>query len=366
MAAPPLKPSSASAASTTAAEVQLDRSAGKWFSLTYCQPVQYEPSSCRSLPAVASSSRARSRWPQASREMTSSHVSATVTHGWSLTQRTPRPGTTNASQPRAIRVGGARAAQRAAEHRVVPVHREPALVRERLGVAGDDVAELVGGELPVRLRLPGEPGDRDRAAQPVQDARAPGKQRERAGRAGRVPFPRHLAARRLQAEHPLGRPPDGRPHPQGEPAVAGDQVLVPGADRGVGGVVALRRVIRHLGGARGARAAGRPRPGAVRALRVTQPLVGKPGGGGEAAGAQRHRALHVVPRVHVAVRPGDRPVGPLYRRDRACRLQDVGRRRRPGRDRGLSVAHEVKPGSRSGSATLWPCPFSRRSRGSCR
>ena len=40
IAAPPLKPSSASAASTTAAEVQLDRSAGKWFSLTYCQPVQ--------------------------------------------------------------------------------------------------------------------------------------------------------------------------------------------------------------------------------------------------------------------------------------------------------------------------------------
>ncbi len=40
MAAPALKPVRASAASTTAAEVQLDRSAGKWLSLTYCQPVQ--------------------------------------------------------------------------------------------------------------------------------------------------------------------------------------------------------------------------------------------------------------------------------------------------------------------------------------
>ena len=107
-------------------------------------------------------------------------------------------------------LGGGPAAQRAAEHRVVPVHREPALVRERLRVAGDDVAELVGGELPVRLRLPGEPGDRDRAAQPVQDARAPGQQRELAGLAGRVPLPGHLAARRLQAEHPA-RSPAGRP-----------------------------------------------------------------------------------------------------------------------------------------------------------
>ena len=103
-------------------------------------------------------------------------------------------------------LGGGPAAQGAAEHRVVPVHREPALVRERLRVPGDDVAELVGRELPVRLRLPGEPGDRDRAAQPVQDARAPGQQRERARPARGVPLPRHLAARRLQVEHPARSP----------------------------------------------------------------------------------------------------------------------------------------------------------------
>jgi hypothetical protein len=36
--------------------------------------------------------------------MTSSQVSAPVTQGWSLTQRTPRPGTTNVSQPAAIRL----------------------------------------------------------------------------------------------------------------------------------------------------------------------------------------------------------------------------------------------------------------------
>ena len=47
--------------------------------------------------------RPRSRIPQASRAMTSSQVSAAVTHGWSLTQRTPRPGTTNVSQADASR-----------------------------------------------------------------------------------------------------------------------------------------------------------------------------------------------------------------------------------------------------------------------
>ena len=82
------------------------------------------------------------------------------------------------------------------------------------------VAELVGGELPVRLRLAGQLGERDRAAQALQDARAAGQQRELAGHAGRVPLPGHLAARRLQAEHPPDRRADRRPHPLGELAVA--------------------------------------------------------------------------------------------------------------------------------------------------
>src|SRR5258708_18838794 len=43
------------------------------------------------------------------------------------------------------------APQRPAEYRVIPVHREPALVGERLAVAGRRVPDLAGGELPVRL-----------------------------------------------------------------------------------------------------------------------------------------------------------------------------------------------------------------------
>src|SRR5262249_14480850 len=46
IAAPPLKLVSASAARTTAAAVHELRSSGKCAWFTYCQPVQYEPSSC--------------------------------------------------------------------------------------------------------------------------------------------------------------------------------------------------------------------------------------------------------------------------------------------------------------------------------
>ena len=235
-------------------------------------------------------------------------------------------------------------AQRAAEHRVVPVHREPALVGERVGVAGDHVAELAGGQLPVRPRLAGQAGQRYRAAQPVQDARTAGKQREAAWRAGTVAFPGHLAAPRLQVEHPLDRRLHRGPHPAGEPAVAGDQVLVPDAHREVGGVVALRRVVGHLAGEGGTGTAGGPRPGAVGPLGLAQPLVGEARRNGESAGAERHRALHVVPRVHVAVRPGDRAVGPLCRGDGAGGLQDVGGR--------LRAARAVPPGRLHSPAPL--------------
>src|SRR5215831_19465381 len=92
MAAPGLKPDRASAASTTAAALQLLRSSGKCTALAYCQPVQYEPSSCRCWRTVPKILRACSVRPQASSASTSSQVSATVTHGSSLTQRTPSPG----------------------------------------------------------------------------------------------------------------------------------------------------------------------------------------------------------------------------------------------------------------------------------
>jgi DNA-binding IclR family transcriptional regulator len=99
IAAPPLKPVSASAARTTAAAVQLLRSSGKCAWLANCQPVQYEPSSWRCAPMPPKSARASATRPHASSASTSSQVSATVTHGWSLTHREPSPGTTNVSQP---------------------------------------------------------------------------------------------------------------------------------------------------------------------------------------------------------------------------------------------------------------------------
>ena len=208
-------------------------------------------------------------------------------------------------------LGAVAVAQRAAEHGVVPVHREPALVGERLPMTGEHVTEQVGRELPVGLRLAGQIGQRERAAQPMEDARAPGQQRELARPAGRVALPGHLAARRLQLEHPADRGPDGRPHPEGEAAVAGDEELMPDADREVGGVMTLGRVVGHLVRAGRPRPARRPRPRAVRALRVAQPLIRPSGPTGQPAGGQGHRALHVVPRVHVAVRPGDGAARPL-------------------------------------------------------
>ena len=45
------------------------------------------------------------------------------------------------------------AADRAAEHRVVPVHRERRLVQEQVAVLAQRVAEPAAGELPLRLRL---------------------------------------------------------------------------------------------------------------------------------------------------------------------------------------------------------------------
>ena len=212
MPAPPLNPVSASAASTTAAAVQLTALGGE---VRLVGELPAGPVGAVVVPQPAGRGEqlaACSRWPQASSASTSSQVSATVTHGWSLTQRTPRPGTTNVSQPRGEPLGAGAAAQRAAEHRVVPVHREPALVRERLRVTGEHVAELDRGELPVRLRLAGQLGERDRAAQPLQDAGAAGQQRELAGLAGRVALPGDLAARHLQAEHPVDRVAHRRPH----------------------------------------------------------------------------------------------------------------------------------------------------------
>ena len=203
--------------------------------------------------------------------MTSSQVSAAVTH-CSVAHAPDAEARDHERVPPghhpALRV---LAADRAAEYRVVPVHREPALVRERLRMPGHQVPELVRREFPVWPRVVGQLGQRHRAAQAVVDARAPGQQRVRPRRADRVPLPADLAARRAQRQRPLHRAPYRRPHGQRVPLVAGHQVLVPGADGDVGGVVALRRRVGHPAGL------DRPRPGPVGPLGLAQPPVGPPG-----------------------------------------------------------------------------------------
>src|SRR6185312_16852282 len=90
------------------------------------------------------------------------------------------------------------------------------------------------------------------------------------------------------------------------PLVAGHQVLVPGADGDVRRVMAFGRRIGDPSGF------DRTGPRAVGALALAQPLVGPPGWLAQSAGAQLHRALHVVPGVHMPVWPGDRPGPVLY------------------------------------------------------
>ncbi len=232
------------------------------------------------------------------------------------------------------------APQRPAEYRVVPVHREPALVGERLGVAGHRVPELAGGEFPVRLRLADVLGERDRAAQRLVHAGAAGQQRVRGGGAIGAALPCDLATRLLQAYRELDPPAHHRPHPLREGIVAGDLELMPDPDRGVGGVVALHRVVDDRA------ALGPLRPRSVRPLRGAQPLVAAPRRTAEPAHAQGHRALDVVPGIHVAVRPADRAVALLHGGDAVAGGQDlVG---------GQDPRHRGQPGAGAGQALRAP------------
>ena len=117
----------------TAAAVQVVRSTGQRASSAKTSPVQYEPSSSRRCCMAATCSRAASGCPAAARARASSQVSAPVTHGRSATQRAPSPGTTKRSQSAASRSRAAVAGDRAAEHRVVPVHRVARPVGEGVG-----------------------------------------------------------------------------------------------------------------------------------------------------------------------------------------------------------------------------------------
>ena len=138
-------------------------------------------SSCRrrggGTAPTRTASRARSCSPIASSAITSSHVSAAVTHGWSETQRTPRPGTTNVSHFDAMRASAAWPRSTPAEDRVVPVHRPAFLVEEALGPVRDRDGERAERQLPVGPLATEPLGGRDRAAQRRVDARRAGEQR---------------------------------------------------------------------------------------------------------------------------------------------------------------------------------------------
>ena len=164
----------------------------------------------------------------------------------------------------------------------------------------------------------GQLGHLDRAAQALVDAGAAGKQRVGSRLPGGVALPHHFAPRRAQAEHPVHRAADRRPHGQAVLLVAGHQVLMPGPDGDVRRVVAFRRPVGHPAAGKG------PGPRPVGALRLPQPPVGPPSGLAEPAGAQGHRALDVIPHVDVAVRPGNRPGGLLQPRDRLPGREHLG------------------------------------------
>src|ERR1700724_2617657 len=115
-----------------------------------------------------------------------------------------------------------------------------------------------------------------------------------------------------------------RPHLADEILVSSDLELMPGPHRHVGDLVALRRAVGdHVPD-------GPLRPRPVTALGAAQPVVGPPGGLREPAGTQRHRALDMVPRVAVAVRPADRAVAQLASGDALSRGQDVIRGQNAG------------------------------------
>ena len=124
----------------------------------------------------AYSCTARAWSSRQSSAITSSQVSAPVTHGLVSTQRMPRPGTTKSSQREVDQVDAGLPADGATEDGVVPVHRERRLVQEQVAVLAQRVAEPTARELPLGLRLVHQVGERHPGAQRLVDARRAGEQ----------------------------------------------------------------------------------------------------------------------------------------------------------------------------------------------
>ncbi len=236
-------------------------------------------------------------------------------------------------------VEGVLAAHRAAEDRVVPVHRVRRLVQEQVAVLAQGVPEPTTGQLPLRLRVVEQVGQRDPGAQRVVDARGARQQRLAVDprRPLAVPLlrPRDAAVRQLHADHEVEPAADRRPEPAYDVEVLADLPVVPDADGEVRRhvVVAARVLDLALDDLH--------RPRAVGALHGRHPGERLLGGLDLAADEQRHRALDVVPDVGVLPRrPGDGARGLLHGRDRGSRLRHLRGGQDP-RDLGEGVRHHV-------------------------
>ena len=221
------------------------------------------------------------------------------------------------------------AADRAAQHRVVPVHREGALVQEQVAVLAQRVPEPAPRQLPLGLLVVEQLRQRHPGPQRVVDARGTGQQRLAVDRGGSAVSPLlgpgDPAERELHRHHVVQAPPDGGPQLPDEVRVAAHQPVVPGPDREVRRHVRLAAGVLHLPGD------DLERPRAVLALLPERPAVRPLGLLDAPGGHQGHGGLDVVPDVGVlAGGPRDRAGGLLHRDDRGRRRGDLGRGQHAG------------------------------------
>ncbi|WP_447645992.1 hypothetical protein [Nocardioides zeae] len=243
---------------------------------------------------------------------------------------------------------GVLAADGAAEHRVVPVHRERRLVQEGIAVVTDGVPQPTGRELPRRLRVAHQVRQRQTGPQRLVAAGRARQQRLLAHAGGRavdpVLHPGEASEGQLHPDDEVERGAHHRPGVLHEGPVAPDEPVVPDAHRDVRRHVRLAAVVDHL------RADDLDGPRAVGALLRTTPGVGPLGRLDLAPHQQRHRRLDVVPGVRlVAGGPRDRSVRVLHRGDRRRRAPHVvGAQHAGDRGDGRHRAADAPGGAHSG------------------
>ena len=256
----------------------------------------------------------------------------------------PQAGDHEVVPPGVDQVPARHAADGAAEHRVVPVHRVRRLVEEPVAVLAQRVPEPARGELPLGLGVVEEVGQGEAGPQGVVDAGRAGQQRLAVdrGRPALVPLlgPGDPPERQLQTADVVEGAPDGRPVGDHEAELAAYQPVVPHADGDV------RRHVRLAAGVLddGADDLHRPRP--VGALRLPHPGPRAVHRLDPAGHEEGHGRLDVVPDVGVtADRPGDRAARLLYGLDRRAGGSNVGRSQELRRHRRAPACGGTPPGS---------------------